>query len=107
MDPYNFRKIKIANELYSLVLLCHDSDEEKLKSLRKRASEELSIKFSTISLFNQLCCCCNPKKFMDPYDAIQIDVANDLYYKIKKAADDIATLENIQKEALERNIWEK
>lgn len=43
--PYDYYKVKIANELYIQILSCSPDDETKLKELKEKAANELNITF--------------------------------------------------------------
>ena len=102
MNPYDPEKVSKANNLYSVVLATDAKDVEKLKQLRLRAMENLGIRFSTEGLFEKLTMACNPKNFTgETYDKRLLELANRLYQKVLKDADNILALEEIEKEAKE------
>ena len=102
MNPYDPEKVSKANNLYSVVLATDAKDVEKLKQLRLRAMENLGIQFSTEGLFEKLTMACNPKNFTgETYDKRLLELANRLYQKVLKDADNILALEEIEKEAKE------
>lgn len=99
MIPYNQELVDIANEIYNAVL--HNKDNEKeLRELRLRAADELHAKFSTANLYGKLKSLCNPKNYTGKqYDKANLSIANQLYARILQNADDIETLEQIEKDA--------
>ncbi len=100
MNPYEPEKVSRANELYAEVLATNAQADEKLKSLRLRAMEELGVKFSTEQLFEKLTAVCNPKNFTgDSYNKERLELANGLYQQILMNADNIFALEEIAYEA--------
>ena len=100
MNPYEPEKVSRANELYAEVLATNAQADEKLKSLRLRAMEELGVKFSTEQLFEKLTAACNPKNFTgDSYNKERLELANRLYQQILMNADNIFALEEIENEA--------
>lgn len=102
MNPYDPEKVSKANNLYSVVLATDAQDVEKLKQLRLRAMENLGIRFSTEGLFEKLTIACNPKNFTgETYDKRLLELANRIYQKVLKDADNILALEEIEKEAKE------
>jgi len=102
MNPYDPEKVSKANNLYSVVLATDAKDVEKLKQLRLRAMENLGIQFSTEGLFEKLTMACNPKNFTgETYDKRLLELANRIYQKVLKDADNILALEEIEKEAKE------
>lgn len=102
MNPYEPEKVSKANELYAEVLATNEQANEKLKSLRLRAIDELGVKFSTEQIFKKLTAACNPKNFTgDSYNKERLDLANRLYQHILMSADNIFALEEIEVEAKE------
>ena len=102
MNPYEPEKVSRANELYAEVLATNAQADEKLKSLRLRAMEELGVKFSTEQLFEKLTAACNPKNYTgDSYNKERLELANGLYQQILMNADNIFALEEIKVEAKE------
>lgn len=99
MRPYNKEKVDIANDIYEQASQNKDNTT-KLMRLRKRAMQELGIKFSTIKLFNKLKDACSPEIFTgENYDATKLRKANELYAQILENADDIEALEEIEQRA--------
>lgn len=100
MNPYEPEKVSRANELYAEVLATNVQADEKLKSLRLRAIEELGVKISTEQLFEKLTTACNPKNFTgDSYNKERLELANRLYQQTLMNADNIFELEKIEEEA--------
>lgn len=97
MNPYNFEKVKIANDIYSSIDPC-ESDLKKLKELRTRAELELGIIFSTEKLYRDLTALLNPANFIG--DREKLDLANELYHQVVIHAYDLRTLEYIEEIAL-------
>lgn len=93
MNPYNFEKVKIANDIYSSIEPC-ESDLKKLKELRTRAELELGIIFSTEKLYRDLTALLNPANFIG--DREKLDLANELYHQVVIHANDLQTLEYIE-----------
>lgn len=102
MNPYEPEKVSRANEIYAEVLATDVQENEKFKSLRLRAMEELGVKFSTEQLFEKLTAACNPKNFTgDSYNKERLELANRLYQQVLMNADNIFALEEIEEEAKE------
>lgn len=100
MNPYEPEKVSMSNVLFSEILATDKHAEEKLKSLRLRAMEELGIKFSTEQLYEKLTAACNPKNFTGgSYNKERLELANGLYQQILMNADDIFALEEIEDKA--------
>ena len=97
MEPYDFEKINVANDIYSK-LQADNLSSQDVYSLRDRAVKELGIKIDASFLFEELSSVCNPENFMDPYDAEKVNTANELYHRVLENKDDILALEDIMKE---------
>lgn len=113
MNPYDPRKVAIANEIFWRVQsLPADSDKE-LKTLRSRMVNELGVKVSTEQLYKELTDVCNPIKYTkQSYNKVMLDLANRLYQMVLSNADDYLVLERIRYEAapliaMRRNREEK
>ena len=98
MTPYNYEKVKIANELYPRLLKCEGNDNEELVEIRKEAISKLGIILSTSTIFEELCKTCNPQQFMNPYNPDKVAKANELYSRVLQNKTDIDALENIRDE---------
>ena len=99
MNPYNYEKVKIANELYPLLQKCDGNDNDELVEIRKEAISKLGIILSTSTIFEELCKTCNPQQFMNPYNPDKVAKANELYSRVLQNKTDIDALENIRDEA--------
>lgn len=99
-EPYDSKKVELANEIYSKVLQ-NPNDEVTLKKLRLRAINELDIKFSTLALFDKLIEICHPRNFGPGqyYDAEKLAKANRIYSEILENADDVVVLEQCEEKA--------
>lgn len=99
IEPYDKKKIDVANEIYQQ-LLESSQDDSQLKELRHRALKDLEVKFSTEKLYHYLAGICYPKNFTgEYYDAQNLRLANELHPKIKENADDIEVLEDCELKA--------
>ena len=99
-EPYDSKKVELANEIYSKVLQ-NPNDEVTLKKLRLRAINELDIKFSTLALFDKLIEICHPRNFGPGqyYDPEKLAKANRIYSEILENADDVVVLEQCEEKA--------
>ena len=93
MSPYNYEKVKIANELASLTENNKNNPEE-LKSIRKRAMKELNLQFATIGLYEELTYTFNPKRYAN--NPTQLILINEIYHNVLLNADNIEALELIE-----------
>lgn len=98
MKPYNYEKVRIANELYPQLLNCKKDDNDKLVSIRQMAINKLGINITTQSIFEVLCKLCNPQQFMNPYNPEKVAKANELYSRILENKNNIIALEKIRDE---------
>ncbi len=99
-EPYDSKRVELANEIYSKVLQ-NPHDEVTLKKLRLRAINELDIKFSTLALFDKLIEICHPRNFGPGhyYDPEKLAKANRIYSEILENADDVVVLEQCEENA--------
>ena len=102
MKPYDEKKVGVANDLYERITLVSDDDIEELKSIRKRAAEELGICFIDSELLKQLISQANPEKYTKPYNPEKVRIANQLYNRLNSSGIDVDEVEEIQKEINER-----
>lgn len=98
MTPYNEKKVEKANALYDKLMKTSPSDLESLKELRKRAIEQLDISFISVDYLEELKAKCNPKRFMEPYNAEKVQLANVLFNKLLNNESDIEVIEEIENE---------
>ena len=103
MEPYDFEKVEIANELYPLLSSDNLSTEEVF-NLRDRAINELGVTIDTDVIFEELSAICNPKNFMEPYDAKKVSIANRLYRRVIENKSNIVELERIREEAVQEGF---
>jgi len=98
MNPYDERKVEKANLIYEQLMKTSSSDLEFLKELRKQAIQELGISFIAEEYIERLKVQCNPQRFMEPYNAEKVQIANTLYNKLLKNESDVEILEAIETE---------
>lgn len=82
MDNYDKEKVALANELYKIISSTDDS--VMLLELADRAETELSIRLIEEKELSDLKNLCNPTKYMKPYDAEKVSLANELFSIISK-----------------------
>ena len=102
MNPYDKEKVEKANAIYEQLMKTEISDTDTLKKLRKQAIEELNLDFLIAEYLQELKSKCNPERFLSPYNAEKIRIANDLYQKLLDNENDIELLEEIEKEINEK-----
>ena len=103
MEPYDYEKVKIANELYTKLKTDNLSSQE-LYDIRNRAMDELGVSIDTSFLFEELITACNPNRYMEPYDATKVEMANELYHKVLENKSNIFELEKIRGEVIKRGL---
>lgn len=94
MQPYDSKRVSIANDLFNEVLKSKD-DEKALSLLRNRASTELGIKFCGDKLYAMLMRYLDPHLYLNPYNHGRLEFANKFYEYIEKYKDDYIALEQI------------
>lgn len=102
MEPYDFEKVKVANELYPKLLACDKKDNSNLLAIRNEAINKLGIKMTTQFIFDAVSKMCNPQQFMNPYNPDKVAIANELYSRTQRYKNNIIELELIRDEAVQR-----
>lgn len=100
MSDYHHDKVQVAIRLYGEVM-ANKNNQARLRELRREATKELGIQFSTRELYDELRAMCSPRNFntANGFDAKKATAANDLYADVMAFADDIEILEAIKEEA--------
>ncbi len=112
-DFGNFRdnpeKAKIANDIYARVKFAGGDSLNRLREIRDEAIDKLDIKISTEKKYNLLMEYFNPIQYKEPYDKDLVAQAIDFENNVKKNADNIRQLEQIEIEAkpfiLKRSVY--
>ena len=104
MNPYDEKKVSVANDLYEKIMNTSAEDFEQLKCLRKEASRQLGINFIDPDILKELIETINPAKYTKPYNAEKVRIANRLYTRLKSEGIDIDEIEEIEKEINEKLI---
>lgn len=94
--------IALANDLYAKINNTDEEDLENLRLLRKEAEKNLEINFFDKKLLRNLINITNPKRYMEPYDAEKVKVANQLHTQLRNQKHGIKELEIIEKEIQEK-----
>lgn len=84
MKPYDEEKVNLANTIYQQLLSISINDSEEINTLIERATSELGISFFEESELDKLKRLINPQRYMEPYDAQKVELANTLFSKINK-----------------------
>ena len=95
MEPYDAKLVSAANKLYSEVIKS-ENNEELQNELRRRAYEELGVKFDGTKLYQYLMDYLNPRLYLVPFCPDRLEFANNYYPEIEANKDDYIQLENIQ-----------
>ena len=98
MNPYDKEKVEKANSIYEQLMKTSSYDIKTLKILRQQAIDNLNLNFINIEYLQDLKSKCNPQRFLQPYDAEKVRVANELYKKLIDNEGNIEILEEIEKE---------
>jgi len=102
MDPYDEIKVEKANIIFEELTKTNSSDIEALKTIRKRAIEELGVNFINNEYIEELKAKCSPQQFLEPYNAEKVRIANIIFNKLINNMDDVEILEEIEKEIKEK-----
>ena len=71
-------------------------------SHKEKERKESKVKLRDEPLYNKLKRLCNPSNFMNPYDEVKVDKANNIFNKISKiSSDDIDSLKQLRKQAID------
>lgn len=106
MQPYDYEKIKVANELYN-ALQQADLTDEQFVQIELRAKNELEVSLSCDALYSLLCSACIPSRFMNPYDHEKVSKANELYFDVLSHKNSLQDLQRILSIALEEKFFEE
>lgn len=84
IDNYDKEKVEKANLIYKRLLETNPDDNEALKEIQMQASSELGINFIEEAELEDLKEKVNPKRFLSPYNAEKVSLANELYAVLSK-----------------------
>ena len=84
IDNYDKVKVEKANSIYKRLLETNPDDNEALKEIQMQASSELGINFIDKAELEDLREKVNPKRFLNPYNAEKVSLANELYAILAK-----------------------
>ena len=84
IDNYDKVKVEKANSIYKRLLETNPDDNEVLKEIQMQASSELGINFIDNAELEDLREKVNPKRFLNPYNAEKVSLANELYAILAK-----------------------
>ena len=82
MNPYDKEKVEKANLIYKEVETVDKNNTEAVNVLILRCIDELGITFIDKTQLSELKKFVSPKRFMKPYDAQKIQLANQLFSKL-------------------------
>ena len=102
MNPYDKEKVEKANSIYEQLMNTSYSDIVSLKKLRQQAIDELNLNFINVEYLQDLKSKCNPERFLNPYNAEKVRIANELYKKLIDNENYIEILEEVEKEIIEK-----
>lgn len=84
MKQYDQETIEVANRIYNSAKECKLDDVEAIEKLCIEAETKLKVCFVDKQEKKELLKRCNPKRFMNPYDANKVTKANEIFGKIKQ-----------------------
>ena len=84
MNNYDKEKVEKANLIYKRLLETNPANHEVLKEIQMQASTDLGINFIDEAELEDLREKVNPKKFLNPYNAEKVSLANELYAVLTK-----------------------
>ena len=84
IKDYNKEKVDKANEIYQRLMEINPDDKEALISLQAEAVTSLGIALIDGEKLKDLIEKINPLRFMNPYNAEKVKIANDLYARLTK-----------------------
>lgn len=84
MDNYNKEKVEKANIIYKRLLETTPDNNADLVEIQMQASSELGINFIDEAELEDLKEKVNPKRFLNPYNAEKVSLANELYAVLAK-----------------------
>jgi len=102
MNPYDKEKVEKANSIYEQLMKTSSYDIKTLKKLRQQAIDELNLNFINVEYLQDLKSKCNPKRYLQPYDAEKVRVANEIYKSLIDNETNIQVLEEIETEIKEK-----
>ncbi|OUN73659.1 hypothetical protein [Barnesiella sp. An55] len=102
IDNYDKNKVERANLIYKRLLDTSPDDKDALMSILSLASSELGINFIDKDEIKELKEKVNPKRFLNPYNAEKVSLANKLYAILNK--DDISYSEVIEVKEKLKNL---
>jgi hypothetical protein len=97
---YDSEKVSLANSLYNELLKTQKNDLKSLTAIHRKAIGTLNIPSISIERLTQLKDICNPARYLDPYDAEKVELANSLYSRLQNndlTIDEIAEIEEKSK----------
>ena len=83
IKQYDKVKVEKANAIYQQLMI-ENLDNEKLMVLQSQAVSELGITLIDDQLLKRLKAKVNPQRYMKPYDAEKVSLANELFSRINK-----------------------
>lgn len=98
---YNKEKVDKANEIYAKLMSINPEDKESLNEIQLLAVKELGINLINKDRVQELMERVNPKKFINPYNAGKLSLANELYAIITKENLTYNELEEVEEKAKE------
>ena len=100
VDNYDKEKVDVANSIYSKLMSIDQNDEQAIEDLAVMTENDLHINLLDEYQFTHLKNCLNPKKYMEPYDADSVTLANGLYSQLMQSDLNYTKYVQIKREAM-------
>ena len=84
MKNYDKEKVDKANEIYQKLMEIKPEDKTALMSLQAEAVASLGIVLIDVEKLKDLTEKVNPQRYMNPYNAEKVKIANGLYSRLTK-----------------------
>lgn len=98
LKEYDCKKVEIANSIYKKALSTDESDESAILELCDRIENDLGVTLIEKTEIRDLQNRCNPKKFINPYNAEKLEKANNLFAILQEGVIGYRSLVAIRKE---------
>lgn len=102
MKPYDKEKVEKANTIYKEVEQLKEDDYDAINILIQKCIDDLGITFIDSVSLEQLKKQVNPKRYMNPYDSVKVQLANELFAIVSKS--DLTYTEYIEVKERAKNL---
>lgn len=81
---YDAERVRIANEIFNEAINTSADDMNKILLLAAKAEQKLNLSFVSATEISRLMKISNPNKYMKPYNADKVKIANEIYARLQK-----------------------